>query len=496
LAVWKAGGAYLPVDLAYPAERIAFMLADANAACVVTAAASLEVLPASLPAVVVVDEPSLLAESAGLPDTAVSAGERNGTLLPHYPAYLIYTSGSTGTPKGVLVEQGAVANHMRWMADTFALDGRDRVLARTALSFDASVWEIWLPLTTGATVCLAPVAVTREPAQLVEYIRRHRVTIAQFVPSLLALAVGTPGDGTGLPLRRVFVGGEPVTPALAAQTAASWSVELHNLYGPTETTVQIATHAFDAAADVTTVPIGRPVWNSRAYVLDAALRPVPVGVYGELYVAGEQLARGYLGRPGLSAERFVANPFEAAGARMYRTGDRVRWTAEGLLEFAGRADDQVKIRGFRIEPGEVQAVVAEHVSVVQALVLVREDVPGDKRLVAYVVPAVGEGEELGQGVREFVACQLPEYMVPSAVVVLDALPLTVNGKVDRRGLPVPQYAAGVGRGPSTLQEEILCAAFAEVLGLVSVGVDDDFFALGGHSLLAVSLVEKLRGRGV
>ncbi|TQF02751.1 amino acid adenylation domain-containing protein [Kitasatospora acidiphila] len=491
LAVLKAGGAYLPVDPEYPAGRIEAVLADAAPVCVLSTTA----LEASVPddvARVLVDHPLVVSELAGLSVQAPVV-----EVLPAHPAYVIFTSGSTGRPKGVAVPHAGIVNRLAWMQEEYGLSVADRVLQKTPFGFDVSVWEFFWPLVQGAALVVARPGGHRDTSYLAELIQRQNITVTHFVPSMLEAFLSEPAAADCTGLRAVFCSGE----ALAAPLRDRFlelldGVPLFNLYGPTEASVDV-TAARCTAGDGAVVPIGGPVANTRVYVLDGSLSPVPVGVEGELYLAGVQLARGYVGRAGLTAERFVASPFEADGGRMYRTGDRVRWNADGQLVYLGRADDQVKIRGFRIEPGEVQSVVAGHAQVAQAAVVVREGAPGDKRLVAYVV-ADGDTAELASSVREFVAGWLPAYMVPSAVVVLDALPVTVNGKLDRKALPAPEYAAGAGAGraPATVQEEVLCQAFAQVLGLESVGVEDDFFALGGHSLLAVSLVEYLRVRGV
>ncbi|MFD7033649.1 amino acid adenylation domain-containing protein [Streptomyces sp. NPDC059917] len=490
LAVVKAGGAYVPVDPDLPSERVGFMLADAGADCVVTSVALAGVLPEGT-AAVVLDDPATVEVLAG-----VSGGVVASEVLPQHPAYVLFTSGSTGRPKGVVVSHEGIVNRLGWMQSRYGLVAGERVLQKTPFGFDVSVWEFFWPLLEGASLVVARPGGHRDPAYVASVIREAGVSTVHFVPSMLEAFLRDPAAAECSGLRRVICSGEALSSAAVARffEVFGTGVELHNLYGPTEASVDVTAWECPAGEDISVVPIGAPIANTQVYVLDSGLSPVPVGVGGELYLAGVQLARGYAGRPGLTAERFVASPF-GTGERLYRTGDLARWDVEGQVEYLGRADEQVKIRGFRIEPGEVQAVVAGHPLVAQAAVVAREDVPGDKRLVAYVVPASDADVDVDE-LRLHLSGHLPEFMVPSAIVVLDALPLSVNGKLDRKALPAPEYATGSGRGPSTVREEILCAAFAEVLGLDSVGVDDDFFALGGHSLLAIRLVEILRGRGV
>ncbi|MFB7732763.1 amino acid adenylation domain-containing protein, partial [Streptomyces sp. NPDC056127] len=485
LAVWKAGAAYLPVDPGYPSERIAFTLSDARPSCVLTTRAQAGELPADLAV------PVLAVDEA----VSVGRGQRTGPVLTAgHAAYVMYTSGSTGRPKGVVVTHGGLVNHMNWMQRVFGLEASDRVLHKTPFGFDASVWELWWPLMSGAALVIAAPDGHRDPAYLVDLMQREEVTVAQFVPSLLSAFAAESGAVDCASLRMLFCGGEVLPGALHERVTDLLGVELYNLYGLTETTVDSTSwHGSPSDALGGGVPIGRPVDNTRVYVLDRFLEPVPPGVAGELHLGGAGLARGYRGRPGLTGERFVACPFGGPGERMYRTGDLARWTADGQLVFVGRADDQVKVRGFRVEPGEVEGVLAGHPGVGQAVVVAREDAPGDKSLVAYVVLA-DEGAQ-GDDLRGFAAERLPEFMVPSAVVVLDELPLSVNGKLDRSALPAPEYASGGGRGPATVAEELVCQVFADVLGVERVGVEDNFFELGGHSLLAVSLVQRLRERG-
>ncbi|MFF8973937.1 amino acid adenylation domain-containing protein [Streptomyces sp. NPDC014995] len=491
LGVLKAGAAYLPVDLDYPADRVAFMLGDSGARTVVTTAEAAGRLP---------DVPGLdhlLAEhDEDVPDTP---GEPAG---PDHPAYLIYTSGSTGRPKGVVVTHRAIVNRLAWMQGEYGLAADDRVLQKTPSSFDVSVWEFFWPLVEGAAVVLARPDGHRDPAYLAELIHTRRITTAHFVPSMLAAFIQVMETPVTAPdwaasLRRVFCSGE----ALSGADARRWRdltsrsgrgpVPLHNLYGPTEAAVDVTYFPY-AGGDELAVPIGRPVWNTRLYVLDTFLRPVPDGVPGELYLAGVQLARAYHDRPGLTAGRFVADPFGAPGDRMYRTGDLVRRRADGAVEYLGRTDRQVKIRGNRVELGEIEAALSGLPGVARAAVIVR-----DGALAGYAVPAPGGRDLTAEALRAALADTLPAAMVPSAVVLLDELPLTPSGKLDQNALPSPSAAPrGAGRAPRDERERALCEIFTAVLGVPGTGTDDDFFVLGGDSLTSIAVATQARERGL
>ncbi|MFF8947120.1 amino acid adenylation domain-containing protein, partial [Streptomyces sp. NPDC014864] len=481
VAVWKAGGAYLPVDPAYPVERIAYMLDDARPALVLATADTADRLPQGT-------RPLLLEslDQAGLPDTAPAQAAR---VLPEHPAYVIYTSGSTGRPKGVVVSHGGVASLLATQAERLGVGPGSRVLQFASPSFDATFWELCMGLLSGAAVVVAGADGLQPGEPLAETLKAHGVTHATLPPVVLA---AMDAADELLPGGTLVSAGE----ALSGEVVTRWSAgrSLVNAYGPTETTVCASMSGALGAGEAP--PIGRPVYNSRLYVLDARLRPVPPGVTGELYVAGASLARGYLGRPALTAERFVAAPFGAPGERMYRTGDLVRWRADGQLEYVGRADDQVKIRGFRIELGEIEAVLARHESVGQVTVLVREDTPGLKQLAAYVVPRHQQTPDPAR-LRAHVGESLPDYMVPAAVVVLDAFPQTPNGKLDRKALPAPDLSTTPGaRQASGAREEILCGLFQELLNLSAVGPDDSFFDLGGDSIMSIQLVSRARQAGL
>ncbi|MES0837451.1 AMP-binding protein, partial [Nocardiopsis tropica] len=393
--------------------------------------------------------------------------------------------GSTGRPKGVTVTGGALVNLLLSVKRHLSFTERDRFLASTTFGFDIAAVEVYLPLVCGG----ATVLVTREdlldPRRLAHMIDRHGVTHMQATPSLWRTLLEAGLDLSGV---HAVTAGEPVTRELA-DALASAARRVTNGYGPTETTVYSTTCRLHADAPVT---IGVPIDNTRAYVLDDGLNPTVPGVPGELYLAGAGVARGYHERPGLTAGRFVADPYGEPGSRMYRTGDVVRWNAEGALEYVGRSDFQVKIRGFRVEPGEVEAVLAAHPDVARAVVVLREDAPGEKRLVVYHVPVEGAAAPESGELRRLATRELPAYMVPSAFTALEAFPLTPNGKVDRAALPAPEAELAVGRGPRTAREEILCGLFAEVLDRPDVGIDDGFFDLGGHSLLATRLISRIR----
>ncbi|MEU0949248.1 amino acid adenylation domain-containing protein [Streptomyces canus] len=495
LGVWKAGAAYLPLDPELPPERLRFMLADSGAALVVGLEEELDELPLGRVQTLPLDHPVVAAESATRPVEGPGV-----PVDPRDLAYVVYTSGSTGRPKGVAVTHGGLAHYVTSVPGRVGFgDPGARYALLQAQVTDLGNTVVFASLVSGGELHILDAAAVTDPAAVSTYLAKRRIDCLKVVPSHLA-ALGAAGDPTGpVPAKSLVLGGEAAHPAwLVELLTAVGERPVFNHYGPTETTVGVVTGRLEVSeARSGVVPLGRPVANTCVYVLDSWLRPVPVGVTGELYVAGAQVARGYVGRPGLTAERFVACPFVGSGLRMYRTGDRVRWTSDGRLVFAGRVDDQVKIRGFRVEPAEVQAVLAAHPALDQAVVVTREDAPGDTRLVGYVVPDdpdeldTGAGQ-LGESIRAYVSERLPGYMVPAAVVVLDRLPLTANGKVDRATLPAPERVATTRREPSNERESALCGAFAEVLGLPSVGVDDDFFSLGGHSLLATRLVSRVR----
>ncbi|CAM5329755.1 amino acid adenylation domain-containing protein [Streptomyces abikoensis] len=497
LAVLKAGAAYLPMDPGYPAERVEFMLRDARPVLLLTeltgdGTASGLPCPAVTPAELR-NSDGVEKERGGIPHP-----EREPVAVPHPAAlaYVIYTSGSTGTPKGIGVTHRdvvALATDRRWQGGAHR-----RVLLHSPLAFDASVYEIWVPLLTGGRIVVDP-SDDLTPAALAEQVARHGVTALWLTSALFDLLVEE--DARCLNgVREVWVGGDRVSPRSVRRAAeACPGTAFVNGYGPTETTVFATSHRIGPVAEPDAeVPIGRPLDALRAHVLDDRLRPVPAGVTGELYVAGDGVARGYVGRGGLTAERFVACPFGPAGERMYRTGDLVALNADGDLVYQGRADAQVKVRGFRIEPGEIEAALLAHPEVAHAAVVARRD-HGDaaaRRLAGYVVPAQDSGPGLPERLREFVARRLPVYMVPSAVVVLDRLPLTPNGKLDRAALPAPQFDGTAYRAPSAGTGEILAEVFAEVLGRSRAGADDDFFALGGDSIQSIQVVSRARARGV
>ncbi|MEV6399594.1 amino acid adenylation domain-containing protein [Streptomyces sp. NPDC051907] len=486
LAVVKAGAAYLPLDPDYPADRIGYMLDDADPVLVLTTAGVAEALPA-------VAERPWLALDADTTRKSLAAHPTGpvATPAPHPldTAYTIYTSGSTGRPKGVVVPQGALVNLVHDMAERFRIGAEDRFLSVTTFGFDISNLEIFVPLLTGAELVLAERDTVRDPAALAALITGSDATVMQATPTLWhALVTEQPQSLSAL---RVLIGGEAVGEPLADALRAA-SREVTNVYGPTETTIWSTAAALDGERGGVP-PIGRPIANTQVYVLDDALRPAPAGAIGELYIAGDGVARGYHGRPSLTATRFVPDPYGPAGARMYRTGDVVRWGADGQIEYIGRADHQVKIRGFRIELGEIESALAAHPDVAQATVLAREDRPSDTQLVAYTVAVEGRTADPA-ALRAHLGASLPAHMVPALYVAMDALPLTANGKVDRKLLPAPDPALRTaGRAARTPQEQLLCEAFAEVLGLSTApGPEDSFFELGGHSLLATRLVGRIR----
>jgi len=492
LAIVKAGGAYVPLDPDYPEQRLEHMLEDADMPLVLTQSHLQAQLPAHNAQVLAVDTAAELSDHA----------TENPSVLPASSdvAYVIFTSGSTGRPKGVMNEHRGIVNRLLWMQSEYQLDDSDRVLQKTPFSFDVSVWEFFWPLMTGATLVVARPGGHKDSTYLTEIIREQGVTTMHFVPSMLQVFLQDPDVGQCESLRRVICSGEALSHDLQTRFYGSFAnTGLHNLYGPTEAAIDVTYWACQRDSDELSVPIGRPVANTQVHVVEPSGSIAPVGVAGELWIGGEQVARGYVNRPELTAERFIADPFgNKEGARIYRTGDLVRWRNDGVVEFLGRIDQQVKLRGFRIELGEIEASLDAQLSVEQSLVLLREDVPGDKRLVAYVTGTDGVSPDVPV-LRDALKAQLPEYMVPAAFVPLQNFPLLPNGKVNRRALPEPEGRRDVASEympPATATEKILAQIWSDLLRVDRVGVNDNFFELGGDSILSIQIITRAGQEGL
>jgi amino acid adenylation domain-containing protein len=509
LAVLQAGGAYLPLDPEHPAERLSFQAAEGGVAVVLTERDPRGSLPKLDAPILAVDITELWAEPA------VAALRCAAT--PENLAYVIYTSGSTGRPKGAMVSHRAICNRLDWQEETYRLSTAGRVLQKTPFSFDVSLWEFFWPLSTGACLVLAPPGAQRDPARLLDVIVREEITDLHFVPSLLHFFLEVEGVASATSLKRVIASGEALSAELAERFHAALPsvfptvlpISLHNLYGPTEAAVDVTAWPCEREGGARAVPIGRPIANTTIHLLDARGRPVPLAVAGELHIGGVGLARGYQGRPDLTAERFVPDAsVGVVGERLYRTGDLARRGADGRIEYLGRIDQQVKVRGIRIELGEIEAMLVAHPGVRQAAVAAREDGPAGQRLIAYIVPETPETPETPanaapdlDGLRAFARERLPEAMIPAALVLLAALPLTASGKLDRRALPEPAAdlapAGSASMAPEPARDEVeatLVEIWETLLHRRPIGIRDDFFALGGHSLLAVRLMGRLLKR--
>jgi amino acid adenylation domain-containing protein len=487
--IHKAGGAYVPIDPEYPAQRLEFMLRDAAVPVLLTQERLVTALPTQAGEVLCLDR-----------DWDLVAGEATGNpgveVKPETLAYMIYTSGSTGRPKGAMNTHRGICNRLLWMQKQYRLTTSDKVLQKTPFSFDVSVWEFFWPLMCGAQLVMAKPGGHRDPHYLVQLIKEEGITVTHFVPSMLRIFLEEPWGDDCNSLRHVICSGEALPFDLQQQFFERSSAQLHNLYGPTEAAVDVTHWTCQRDDSRPVVPIGRPVANTQVYVLDRGLQPVPIGVPGELFLGGVQIGRGYYNKPELTSERFIPDPFRREpDARLYKTGDLCRWLPDGVVEYLGRLDFQVKIRGLRIELGEIETLLSQHVSVQHCVVIAREDVPGDKRLIGYIVAKQGmpvSADELRQHLRQ----TLPEYMIPSAFISLDKLPLSPNGKVDRKALPAPEHSSHEGAtgkvAARNTVEELVAGIWCEVLKLQEIGINDDFFELGGHSLLAVQLLSRVR----
>lgn len=491
LGILKAGGAYVPLDPTYPRERLAYMLRDANVPVLLTQERLLVELPASDAAVVCLDRDWTM---------VACHSEETPTLErdPEHLAYVIYTSGSTGKPKGAMNTHQAICNRLLWMQEQYQLHDQDRVLQKTPFSFDVSVWEFFWPLITGARLVVARPEGHKDASYLVDVITREEISTIHFVPSMLQIFLEEPGVEACVSLQRVICSGEALSYDLQERFFERSCAALHNLYGPTEAAVDVTFWACERGSARRSVPIGHPVANTQIYILDQQLQPVPIGVAGELHIGGVQVGRGYLNRPELTAEKFIQEPFsQVPGACLYKTGDLARYLPDGTIEYLGRIDHQVKIRGLRIELGEIEAVLAEHPAVRDAVVVVKEIVPGDTRIFAYFTAYAGQTPDISE-IRGFLGTRLPEYMVPASFVLLESMPLTPSGKIDRKQLPDPDvtsfHAQKAFVAPKNDIERVIAEIWQEVLHISQVGTQDNFFELGGHSLLVTQVRVKVRER--
>jgi amino acid adenylation domain-containing protein len=490
--VLKAGAGYLPLEPSDPRERLAFLLEDGRPAAIVAQTSMVDRLPSTVTPVVLITP-----DGRGLLDAPC---DRPAPLAgPDDLAYVIYTSGSTGRPKGVANVHQGIVNRILWQTACMGSPADERVLQKTPYTFDVSLWELFWPLSGGGCLVMAPPRAHQDPARLATMIEENAVTMVHFVPSMLQAFLDHADLGRCRGVRRVLSSGEALSFDLQERFFQKWGVELHNLYGPTEAAVEVSHHQCHAGEPAGVVPIGRPVANTCLYVVDAHLQPVPIGVAGELLIGGVQVARGYVGRPALTAEGFLPDPFSGkAGSRVYRTGDRARFLNNGEVEFQGRLDDQVKVRGLRIEPGEIETVLTEHPNVRQAALRVIETRPGDVRLVAFFVPTPGSDIPASE-LRKHLRSRLPDYMIPQQFVPITQLPLTATGKIDRKSLIMPggvDVPPAERVAPRSTVEHLLASIWADLIGVPveRIGVNDNFFDLGGHSLLALQAIARIHAR--
>jgi amino acid adenylation domain-containing protein len=484
----KAGGAYVPLDPEYPPDRIAFMVAETDVPVLLTQEHLVASLAEASATVICLDSEWEIIDGESKKNPTSGAASDN-------IAYVIYTSGSTGRPKGVMNEHRGIVNRLLWMQDEYSLIQEDRILQKTPFSFDVSVWEFFWPLLTGAQLVVARPGGHKDPAYLVSVIVEHQITTLHFVPSMLQIFLEEAEVMQCNSIKRVICSGEALPYDLQCRFFKTLNTELHNLYGPTEAAVDVTYWACRPDQDLKLVPIGYPVANTQMYILDPQLQPVPLGCTGELHIGGIQVARGYLKRPELTTEKFIPDPFSSDPKdRLYKTGDLSRYLPDGSIEYLGRTDFQVKMRGLRIELGEIEARVTEFPGVNQCIVLMREDRPGDKRLVAYLSAEENHSISISE-LRGHLSSVLPDYMVPAHFVVLDSIPLSANGKADRRALPEPKMERiddEAFAAPRSKTEQMIADIWKELLQISRVGINDSFFDLGGHSLLLPRMLRRLK----